>query len=119
MKTWQKALIITLITLAIGGIYLFSVFEHRRNPGVVPKTSPDQNLTPDDVAIVRAMFPTTFDDVLKLEGTSVWMKNGYTMPYYPVPGRPHPVRQTRRRHSVRAAARHQKSDESRPAGSSG
>ncbi len=29
------------------------------------------------------MFPTSFDDVLKLQGTSVWMKNGYTMPYFP------------------------------------
>ena len=73
----------TLISLTIGGIYLFSVFEHRRNPGVLPQTTPDQNLTPDDVAIVRMKFMTSFDDALKLEGTSVWMKNGYTMPYFP------------------------------------
>ena len=83
MKTWQKALVMTLVTLAIGGIYLFSVFEHRSNPGVLPQTAPDQNLTPDDVAIVRMKFMTSFDDALKLEGTSVWMKNGYTMPYFP------------------------------------
>ena len=83
MKTWQKALLMTLVTFAIGGIYLFSVFEHRRNPGVLPQTAPDQNLTPDDVAIVRMKFMTSFDDALKLEGTSVWMKNGYTMPYFP------------------------------------
>jgi hypothetical protein len=82
MKAWQKALLMTLVTLAIGGIYLFSVFEHRRNPGVLPQTAPDQNLTPDDVAIVRVKFMTSFDDALKLEGTSVWMKNGYTMPYF-------------------------------------
>ncbi len=83
MKNWQKALIITLITLAIGGIYLLVVFEHRRNPGVAQQTNPEQSLTPDDVAVVRMMFPTTFDDVLKLENTSVWMKNGYTIPYFP------------------------------------
>jgi len=83
MKTWQKALVMTLVTLAIGGIYLFSVFEHRRSPGIQPQTTPDQNLTPDDVAIVRMKFMTSFDDALKLEGTSVWMKNGYTMPYFP------------------------------------
>jgi hypothetical protein len=29
------------------------------------------------------MFPTSFDDVVKLQGTSVWMKNGYSIPYYP------------------------------------
>jgi hypothetical protein len=83
VKTWQKAAIITLVTLAIGGIYLLTVFEHRRNPGVAPQTNPEQNLTPDDVAIVRTIFPTSFDDVLRLQNTSVWMKNGYTMPYYP------------------------------------
>ena len=83
MKNWQKALIITLITLTIGGIYLLVVFEQRRNPGVANQTNPEQNLTPDDVAVVRMMFPTSFDDVLKLQNTSVWMKNGYTMPYFP------------------------------------
>lgn len=86
MQTWQKAGIITLITLAIGGIYLFSVYEHRVAPGVAPPGSTQQQLTPDDVAVVRMMFPTSFDDVLKLQGTSVWMKNGYTMPYYPYMG---------------------------------
>ena len=83
MKTWQKAGLITLVTVAIGGIYLFSVFEHRRNPGVLPETAAEQNLTPDDVAVVRMKFMTSFDDALKLQGTSVWMKNGYTIPYFP------------------------------------
>ena len=86
MKTWQKAALTTLVTLAIGGIYLFSVFEHRRNPGVLRQDNPEQNLTPDDVAIVRMKFMTSFDDALKLQGTSVWMKNGYTMPYFPYEG---------------------------------
>ena len=83
MKNWQKALIITLITLTIGGVYLFIVFQKRPNPGVAQQTNPEQALTPDDVAVVRMMFPTSFDDVLKLQNTSVWMKNGYTMPYFP------------------------------------
>jgi hypothetical protein len=83
VQTWQKAGIITLITLAIGGIYLFTVFEHRKNPGVIPQDSQQPALSPDDLAVVRAKFPTSFDDVLKLQNTSVWMKNGYTMPYYP------------------------------------
>jgi hypothetical protein len=83
MKNWQKAGIVTLITLTIGGIYLFTVYEHRKNPGVATRGSQEPQLTPDDVAVVRAMFPTTFDDVVKLENTSVWMKNGYTMAYFP------------------------------------
>jgi hypothetical protein len=86
MKTWQKILISILVTLAIGGIYLFTVFEHRRNPGVIPRESAEQQLTPDDVAVVRMMFMTTFQDTQTLVGKSVWMKNGYTMPYYPFKG---------------------------------
>jgi len=67
-------------------VYLLVVFVHRRNPGVAAQSNPEQNLTPDDVAVVRMMFPTSFDDALKLENTSVWMKNGYTMPYFPYEG---------------------------------
>jgi hypothetical protein len=117
MKTWQKALVMTLVTLAIGGIYLFSVFEHRRNPGVLPQTAPDQNLTPDDVAIVRMKFMTSFDDALKFQGTSVWMKNGYTMPYFPYQAGHISSSKTHRRHSIGPAARHQESHQSRAAGS--
>lgn len=82
MRTWQKAGIITLISLSIGGIYLFTVFEHRKNPGVVPENSRQPSESADDLAVIRAKFPTYFDDVLKLQNTSVWMKNGYTMPYF-------------------------------------
>jgi hypothetical protein len=86
MKPWKFILVTSLVTLAIGGIYLLVVFKHRQNPGVVTQTAPEQNLTSDDVAIVRQMFMTSFDDAVKLEGTSVWMKNGYTIPYYPYEG---------------------------------
>jgi hypothetical protein len=86
LKNWQKAAIMTLISLAIGGIYLLFVFEQRRNPGVNSQNTQQQPESPDDVAEVRMMFPTSFDDVLKLENTSVWMKNGYTMPYFPYEG---------------------------------
>jgi hypothetical protein len=86
VKTWHKFLITTLVTLAVGGLYLFTVWEHRRNPGVVANQNPEQNLTPDDVAVVRMMFMTAFDDTLTLQGKSVWMKNGYTIPYFPFDG---------------------------------
>jgi hypothetical protein len=86
LKTWQKMIIPTLITLAIGGIYLFIVFKHRQNPGVTSQTPPSQQLTADDVAVVRMEFPQHFADTQELEGKSVWMKNGYSMPYYPYSG---------------------------------
>lgn len=82
MKTWQKILIPTLITLAIGGIYLFSVWMHRREPGAIPQNKATQSLSMDDLAVVRSFFPQHFEDTLRLEGATVWMKSGYTMPYY-------------------------------------
>lgn len=83
MKNWQKILIPFVITFAIGGIYLFIVFEHRKNPGVVGQNQAAQQLTSDDVAVVRMEFMQHFEDTLELQGKSVWMKNGYSMPYYP------------------------------------
>jgi hypothetical protein len=86
LKTWQKILIPTLITLAIGGIYLLIVWRHRQNPGVAGRKQPEEQLTADDVAVVRMEFTQHFDDLKNLEGKSVWMKNGYSMPYYPYAG---------------------------------
>jgi hypothetical protein len=83
MKTWQKILIPTLISLAIGGIYLFTVWKQRQNPGVVGQPEASQSLSKDDLAVVRTFSPAHFDDLQRLEGTRVWMKNGYTMPYFP------------------------------------
>ena len=84
MKTWQKILIPFVITIVVGGIYLFIVFKHRQEPGVSKQQQPQ--LTADQVAIVRLEFPQHFEDVKELEGKSLWMKSGYSMPYYPYVG---------------------------------
>jgi hypothetical protein len=87
MKTWQKILIPTAITLLIAAIYLFSAWKERKNPGVVGQTSEASHPTSlDDVAVVRILSPAHFDDVTALAGTSVWMKDGYTMPYFAFDG---------------------------------
>jgi len=83
MKVWQKALSITLCTLIVGGIYLYTVFSKRRNPGVIGKADQSQVLTQDDLAVVRTFSQQHFADVLSLAKTSVWMKNGYTIAYFP------------------------------------
>jgi hypothetical protein len=83
MKTWKVILATSLITLAIGGIYLFVVFKQRANPGVIGQSDASQTMSKDDLAVVRSFFPAHFEDTQRLEGTSVWMRNGYTMPYYP------------------------------------
>lgn len=80
MKPWKIVVIPTVITLVIASIYTFLVWKKRQNPGVVGE---EPKVTMDDVAIVRMEFPQHFDDVKDLEGKSVWMKNGYTMPYFP------------------------------------
>ncbi|HWE87710.1 MAG TPA: hypothetical protein VG267_22395 [Terracidiphilus sp.] len=84
MSTWKKILIPFVITIAIGGIYLFSVWRHRQQPGV--QQSQQQQLSADDVAAVRMEFPAHFDDLKDMEGKSVWMKNGNSMPYFPYAG---------------------------------
>ena len=40
MKTWQKAILVTLVTLSIGGVYHFSVWKHRQDPGVIGRKGP-------------------------------------------------------------------------------
>lgn len=75
-----------LITLAIGGIYLYSVWKHRQDPGVGVQKDTAQQVNKDDLAVVRAFFPQHFEDTLRLEGTTVWMKDGYAIPYFALSG---------------------------------
>jgi hypothetical protein len=85
VKTWKIVVIPTAITLLVGGVYLFTVWRHRQNLGVVGQGA-DQPLTMDDVAVVRMEFQQHFEDVQELQGKSVWMKNGYTIAYFPYAG---------------------------------
>lgn len=85
MKPWKILALSILVTLAVGGVYLFTVFRHRQDPGPVARQA-DQPVNPDDLAEVRQLMPTTFADVAKLAGTSVWMKDGYVLPYFAVSG---------------------------------
>ena len=86
MKAWKVFLVSTLITLTIGGIYLFYVWKQRQKPGVIVQTDANQTLSKDDLAVMRAFSPQHFEDTLRLQGTAVWMKNGYTMPYFQYEG---------------------------------
>ena len=86
MKPWKIFVIPTAITLVIASIYTFTIWKKRQNPGVVKQGEQQQQLTADDVAVVRMEFPAHFEDVKDLAGKTVWMKNGYTMPYFPYAG---------------------------------
>ncbi len=85
MKPWKIIVFPLLVTLAVGGLYLFIVWKHRQNPGVVSREAADAANTPidhDELAEVRTLMPTDFKDVERLQGTTVWMKNGYAIPYF-------------------------------------
>ncbi|MGD0893218.1 MAG: hypothetical protein ABR923_16970 [Terracidiphilus sp.] len=82
MKTWKVILASSLFTLIVGGIYLFAVWKHRQDPGVIGQKAPEQPVNEDDLAVVRSIFPMHYEDLQRLEGTSVWMRDGYVMPYY-------------------------------------
>ena len=86
MKLWQKALISTSITLAIGGLYLLHVFKQRQDPGPVAREQQAAKSNMDDFVIMRSMSIHYFENLKKMEGTTVWMKNGYVMPYFPATG---------------------------------
>ena len=85
MKPWKIVVIPTAIMLVIASIYMFSVWKKRQNSGVVNQAQ-EQKLTSDDVAVVKMEFPSHFDDLKDQDGKSLWMKNGYTMPYFPYAG---------------------------------
>ena len=86
MKNLKAVLIPIVITLLIGGIYLGIVFHNRAKDNAAVNKAPEQHLTQDDIAIDRQEFPAHFDDVAELAGKSVWIRNGYSIPYYPYTG---------------------------------
>lgn len=82
---WKALVYPLLAVLIIGGIYLFIVFRHRQEPGPQQQQA-QQQPTQDEVAVDRQEFPAHFDDLSDLVGKSVWMRNGYSMPYFPYEG---------------------------------
>ena len=87
MKTWQKLLIPTLIVVLIAGTYLFFVFQSRKDPGVAARQpEAEKPMTDDQLAYVKAYYFATFDQAKQIEGRNVWIKAGYSLPYYPYSG---------------------------------
>ena len=82
MKTWQKIVISTLINLwPLACIYLFSVWKHRQDPAPLGRkdVASGRNGRPGRGA---HFFPSAFTATSRLQGTTVWMKNGYTIPNF-------------------------------------
>jgi len=83
MRNWQKFVVPALAVASLCLIYLFFIWYQRQDTSA-PKAA--QVVNRDDVAVVRLMFPAHFDDVAAMAGTTVWMKDGYAIPYYSYDG---------------------------------
>jgi len=86
MKGWQKVLIPTLIAVTIGGLYVFFVMQARKDPGVIGRNQQTRQLTKDELAVMKQFTFASFEAAKQLEGMTVWVKAGYSLPYYPYAG---------------------------------
>ena len=83
MKTWQKMVLIFLVVAGIAGVRLYFVFKARQDPGVAVTKNTGPALSQDDLADMKQLYFASFDDAKVLEGKPVWVKAGYSLPYYP------------------------------------
>jgi hypothetical protein len=84
MKAWQKIVLLTLGVALFAGARVYFVWKSRQDPGVIGQRGPEEKpLTQDQLAVVMQYFFTSFDQAKKLEGMNVWVKAGYSLPYYP------------------------------------
>jgi hypothetical protein len=86
MKLWQRVAIPTLVAVLIAGVYLFFVFKARRDSSIATHQEAARPVNMDDLAVVRQYIFASFDAAKLLEGMTVWVKAGYSLPYYPFAG---------------------------------
>jgi hypothetical protein len=87
MKLWQKLALVTLVMALIVGARFYFVWKSRQDPGVTAtKGAETRRPTNDELAVITQYFFASFDQARQLEGKSVWIKAGYSLPYYPYTG---------------------------------
>lgn len=80
---WRIIAGITLVVLAVAVWRVLSWERERRSPGTVQQQQSTLDTISDDQAVVpKQMFIGSLKDARALNGKSVWMKTGYTIPYY-------------------------------------
>lgn len=82
MKNWQIFGSITLLLLAIAAWRIVSYEHERDSPGVVPNRLARRQPTDDELVFVPRLLIDSLKSARALNGKSVWMKTGYTLPYY-------------------------------------
>ena len=87
MKLWQRMALVTLAVLLIAGVRFYFVWKERQDPGVVARQAAQRKpLSQDDLAVMTQYYFASLDQAKRLEGTNVWIKAGYSLPYYPFAG---------------------------------
>jgi hypothetical protein len=87
LKLWQKLVLVTLAMALILGARVYFVWKARQDPGVMVKKGEEARPIPqDELAYVKMMLINSFAMAKQLEGTNVWVKAGYSLPYYPYSG---------------------------------
>src|SRR5579859_63000 len=81
MKKWQVIGAVTLVVLLVAVWRILSYEQERNQPAVVNKPASRQ-LTEDQMVVPKKMFIDSLKSAKELNGKSVWMKTGYTLPYY-------------------------------------
>jgi hypothetical protein len=82
MKPWQVIGAITLLVLAVAAWRILSYERERNSPGIVANRTAQRQPTADELVFVRRMLIDSMKSARVLNGKSVWMKTGYTVPYY-------------------------------------
>jgi hypothetical protein len=83
MKSWQVIGAITLLIFAIAAWRIISYERERNSPGIMPNKPATRAVTEDQLTFVRKMLIDSMKSARALNGKSVWMRTGYTVPYYP------------------------------------
>lgn len=83
MKPWHIIGGITLVVLLIAAWRILSYEKERNSPGVAMNKPVARQLTEDETVVPKRMFIDSVKSARALNGQSVWMKTGYTIPYYP------------------------------------
>ena len=82
MNKWQIIGGFSLIILLIAGWRIISYERERNQPGVAANKPAPRQLTDDELVMPKKMFIDSMKSARALNGKSVWMKTGYTIPYY-------------------------------------
>ncbi len=85
MKSRQLILISILITFSISQACTSIPYggTTQRIPARLRRYNARPTQSLDAESVVRQFFPLHFEDTLRLEGSTVWMKDGYIIAYFP------------------------------------